>query len=448
MIKRTNAFALGLILIGLSAFGAGHGAEAQRIYFRNGDTLSGQMHGFDSRQGVQWQHASFTKPAWFGRSNLSGVFLRSLGSTNDVGWGRSVIRFANGDELMGRLHSITTNGFELETEAAGKLLIPRNQVATVWPRGTNDSVLYEGPNSDAVWTHGDINTTAGVNVGKWTFNNGAFVSAIPASVARNLNLPNEVRFDFRVQWQGFYRLAIGLHTDSLEPISLGARHLEPDFAPFYSLWLDNSVTELRVIPKEGDIRNMARVPLNFPPAKTNALISVFGSAKRKSVSIMADGRLIHEWVDTNGWSAGGKGIRFVHQGQGAVRLSEFRVSTWDAKTFPPLTVITHPKVDLLLDHAGKVAAGHLDVMTNGVFRFQSNGQWQERKYDDVRQLNFANDAVLNKHSTNESRVYLQGRGRLSGTLSRMNQTNALISVPGVGDLSLNSDRVVRLRFVP
>ncbi|MFT4688320.1 MAG: hypothetical protein ACKVHO_08250 [Verrucomicrobiia bacterium] len=443
--KRFAALATVALLTLAASTGTTAGAEEDgpSIHFRNGDTLRGVFHEFDGSKGVKWRHPSFKAAAWFGKTNVMGIYL-GPGESKLARAGRSVIQMANGDELTGRLISITTNGFEMETAAVGKLMIPRDRVRSVWPRGTNATDLYEGPQDDSLWTHGDMTAIKGIAVGKWLLSNGAFVSTTASSVARNLNLPNEVRIDFRLQWAGFFSLAIGLHTDSLEPISLNARHLEPDFAPFYSLWISNHQTELRVVPKEGEIRQLERVSQNFPPSRTNSVYSIFCSEKGKSVSIMADGRLIKKWIDPKGWSAGGKGIRFVHQGQGAMRISDLRVSRWDGASFTPMTVVSHPTFDLVLHN--RVQGGRLDVMTNGVFRFQSDKQWLNLPFASVRQMNFAGSSLNKAIATNATRIYLSGRGRLSGELNVLNSTNAIMDLPGVGKVSIKPDSIVRLKF--
>jgi hypothetical protein len=438
------AVAILLVLPSTTLFAAEE-EDGPRIYFRNGDTLQGTLHEFDAARGLKWRHPSFKGPAWFGRTNVIGVYLRE-GQPSTSTAGRSVVQMVNGDELSGRLVSITTNGFEMETIAVGKLTIPRNRVRSIWPRGTNATVLYEGPQDDRNWTHGDMTAIQGIKVGKWLLSNGSFISTTASSVARNLDLPNEVRIDFRLQWSGFFSLAIGLHTDSLEPISLNARHLEPDFAPFYSLWISNHQTELRVVPKEGEIRQLKRVSQNFPPSRTNTVYSIFCSEKRKSVSIMADGRMIQEWIDPKGWSAGGKGIRFVHQGQGVMRISDLRVSRWDGATFSPVTALSHPTVDVVLHNESRTVAGRLDVMTNGVFRFHSDQQWLNIPFANVRQMNFAGNSLSKQIDTNATRVYLNGRGRLSGELKTLNSTNAIMVLPSVGEISVKPDEIVRLRF--
>ncbi|MGK0200459.1 MAG: hypothetical protein ACI91J_003749, partial [Yoonia sp.] len=83
---------------------------------------------------------------------------------------------------------------------------------------------------------------------------------------------------------------------------------------------------------------------------------------------------------------------------------------------------------------------------NGVFRFQSDKQWLNLPFASVRQMNFAGSSLNKAIATNATRIYLSGRGRLSGELNVLNSTNAIMDLPGVGKVSIKPDSIVRLKF--
>lgn len=420
----------------------------QALYFRNGDSIKGKLVSIDLTNGVTWNRKGLTKPARFIATNLTEIFLttRPASDATDIPH-RSVIDFVNGDELIGNLISITNQEVVLESAATGNLKIPRPLIAGISPLPKTDRIIFDGIRTDTDWTHGDMSAVQGITVGRWHYHNASLVSGTASSIARNLDLPRSIRMDFDLYWHNMFSLAIALHTDSLEPISLNARDQEPDFAPFYSLWLSPTATELRVVPKTGPIRRLGSVFLRMTPGTNRAAVSIFAGEKRNSVALMINHRIVKEWVDPEGWSAGGKGIRFVHQGYGHVRIANLRVTKWNGGTMAPLTINGNPEVDVALMNDASARGGRLTSFTNGRFHFHSG--------ESVLPINFTNTARVNfalrgqqkpDGATNRVRVFFNGRGRLSGHLKSWNEKQTRLSVPGLGDLTLDSTSLGRIQF--
>lgn len=433
------------------AWGAGASAAAaieQSLHFRNGDSLKGQLVEMTSTDGVLWRRPELQQPIRFFSTNIAEIFLGArpaFDATN--GPARTLIRFANGDELIGSLVSITNDAILLDTSYAGRLKLPRNLVASLLPRGMNDSVIYDGIRDGSTWTHGDMSAVQGVPVGRWQFHNASLFSGAASSVARNMNLPFEIRIDFDLYWSDLFSLAIGLHTDSLEPISLNARELEPDFAPFYSLWISPTATQLRVVPKTGPIRQLGSVFMRLPPGANHVPFTIFTSKKRNSVTIMAAGRVVHDWIDPAGWSAGGRGIRFVHQGYGNVRIANLRITRWDGQGMPAATLPPNPEVDVVLLNGTSALGGQLTGFTNGVFHFSSGGQTRSLPFDQVTHAGFATKQwAAASGETGAIMVAFNGVGRLTGDLRSWNAKVAHLAVPGIGDIRVQSQALGRIRF--
>jgi hypothetical protein len=444
----TVAFlAIGVLIPAVGRSAATNAAD-QALYFRNGDSIQGRLVSIDLTNGVVWSRAGMAKPARFVATNLTEIFLTSRAAKDATNVPhRAVIQFANGDELVGNLISVGNQTVRVETSYAGKLSIPRKLVAGILPRPTNDRVIFGGIRTADDWTHGDMSAIQGITVGRWKYHNGSLVSGTASSVARNLDLPPTIRMDFDLYWHNMFSLAIALHTDSLEPISLNAREQEPDFAPFYSLWLSPTATELRVVPKTGPIRRLGSVFLRMAAGTNHAAVSIFASDQRKSVALMINHRIVKEWVDPNGWSAGGRGTRFVHQGYGHVRIANLRVTKWDGAGMAPLTIKGNPAVDVALMNDASARGGRLNGFTNGTFQFQSGESVLPIKFADTSQVNLALSGQQPAPApTNSVRVFFNGRGRLTGKLNSWTGRQTSLTIPGLGDLTLSSDTLGRIQF--
>ena len=420
----------------------------QSLHFNNGDSLKGQLVRMSPTNGVFWFRPEQKQPIRFASSNIAEIFLgdRPAFDAADTP-ARTLVRFANGDELVGNLVSITNDAILLDTTYAGRLTLPRDTVASLLPRAKNATVVYDGVRDGSTWTHGDMSAVQGVPVGRWRFHNASLYSGAASSVAKNLNLPDEIRMDFDLYWSDLFSLAIGLHTDSLEPISLNARELEPDFAPFYSLWISPTATQLRVVPKAGPIRQLGSVFMRLPPGTNQVPFSVFASKRRNSVTIMAAGRVVHDWIDPNGWSAGGKGVRFVHQGYGNVRIANLRVTKWDGKSMAAATLPANPDVDVLLINGTSALGGQLSSYTNGTFHFATGGQIRQVPFSQLTQAAFATKRL--RPTPTESgalQVAFNGIGRLRGELLSWDAKTAVMKTRLFGKVAIRSQALGRIRF--
>ena len=422
----------------------------ETVMFRNGDSLKGELISFDRTNGISWMRPELTKPVNFNFSSVTEVFLGSRPAMDAADSAtRTVIEFHNGNELVGSLISITNDQMLLDTAYAGQLKIPLNQVASILPRAKHDGVVFNALYDDKDWTHGDMSVVQGVAVGDWMYHNGSFVGGAAASVARGLDLPFDARMDFDLYWQNSFQIAIGLHTDSLEPISLNARDQEPDFAPFYSFALSQSVAYLRLVPKVGPIRQLGQPEiLRLTPGTNHTQVSIFSSQKRKSVALMMDGRLIREWVDPQGWSAGGRGVRFVHQGFGNVRIANLRVTKWDGQSLTPSRIRPNATVDVILFKKTAILAGRFAGFTNGEFHLATGGAVKTIPFNDLNQLNLAVQSYKKPaaNPTNQVTVYFTGRGRLTGQLENWDRQKAILTIPGLGEVSVRTQALGRLKF--
>ena len=421
----------------------------ETVLFRNGDSLKGELISFDRTNGIAWMRPELKKPVHFDFGSVTEIYLGTRPAMDAADSPtRTVLEFHNGNELVGSLLSITNDRVMLDTAYAGKLKIPLDQVATILPRARHDGVIFNALHDDKDWTHGDMSVIQGVAVGDWMYHNGSLVGGAAASVARGMNLPFQMRMDFDMYWQNSFQIAIGLHTDSLEPISLNAREQEPDFAPFYSFAMSQSVAYLRLVPKTGPIRQLGQPEiLRLTPGTNHAKVSIFTSDVRKSVALMMNGRLIREWIDPQGWSAGGRGVRFVHQGFGNVRIANLRVKKWDGKSLTPPRVQANANVDVMLFRDTAILAGQFAAFTNGAFHLSTGGAVKTIPFNELNQLSLATQrrrAMTN--DTNQVTVYFTGRGRLTGQLKGWGRDKAELSVPGLGDVSVRAQALGRIKF--
>ena len=237
---------------------------------------------------------------------------------------------------------------------------------------------------------GMVSTT--LNGGVWSYRDGAFYADRAASIARNVGLPDSARIEWDLIWEETMNMAIALYADRLQPVNLQNKESAEPFGGFYSLQLIHAqgVVRLLAITKENSNPDLGTIPFPSLSATNAAHFEVLVSKSRGSIALRIDGMLIHEWRDTNGFIGAGTGMRFVHQGQGKVKLSGFGVSEWNGDSDGTLSAQPESKEDRVKVADGEELKGMILGMGEGTLRFvTANGRPFNAPFESVRLVEFA-----------------------------------------------------------
>ena len=200
--------------------------------------------------------------------------------------------------------------------------------------------------------------------GQWVYRNGAFYANKPASLARDIGLPDVAEIEFDLTWKGALNLAIALYTDSLQPILLSSKDNGPDFGGFYSLRIQSVFMQLMRIKKHEALGQSSLGDLVVPSlSQSNRVhMDLRVSKPRHSIAMFIDGALIKQWIDPNGFAGEGKGVRFVQNPPGgAVKISNLRVSHWDGVFEDTRPAEVDPSRDTAWLSDGSAVAGTIRI---------------------------------------------------------------------------------------
>jgi hypothetical protein len=297
------------------------------LLLRNGDSLDGRLLSIDTSQVLRWKHPDVAEPIDF---KLAGVLQLDLHPPAPPDRGANCpckVSLARGDTLEGSLVSCDQETLVLQTWYAGPLSIPRNQVQSIsfYPT-TPDLFAAAGTNG---WTQGSAAGALGAQAGRWTFRGGAFYTAQSASIARDIKLPDSAEIQFDLAWSGAFGLSVALYTDSLQPMLIADKDKLPDFGAFYSMVFAGSIVQVARIKKMESLSYLS--PVFVPVAsQTNRIhVDVRASKQSSTLALAVDGQVLQVWQDTNGFIGQGTGMRFVHNGNGPVKVSNLRAAPWD-----------------------------------------------------------------------------------------------------------------------
>lgn len=418
----------------------------QALVFGNGDLLYGRLLSIDPKNGVRWQHPDVNEPVQFKMDNLAEIQLGHQQSPENSALYPCIVHLSNDDEMEGNLVTLDANQLVLETWYAGKVVIPRARVRVIVPVPTNLRMLYNGPSGLEGWTQAKV--TAPMNdVGEWYFRNGAFYATRAASIARDLKLPGMASIEFDLTWRGTLNVAVAIYTDSMQPISLRSKETEPDFAGFYSLQMNTYSVNLLMVNKADPLKNLGQVIVPTFSQKNNAHIALKVNKEERSITLLIDDVIVKQWIDDQKFGGEGSGMRFVHQGQGAIKLSNLRITQWDGRFEEKLPANASAQTDLALLLNRDKVAGSLRGIREGKVTFAIPESTLDVPIQRVTQILLAgNNAEPVRKLPESLRAYFERRGNLTFQLQSWDQKRVVGISPIFGRFEADPRAFDRIQF--
>ncbi len=406
----------------------------QTVLFRNGDLLAGKLNSIAADKSVVWQRSDVFQPIQFSGANISEIrFAPGKDSISTVS-NRCRLELRNGDSLEGKLIRLDAKTIALETTFAGEMVFPRNVVQSLEPLPPDREPIFVGPTGLEGWIMGKVNALAAGEAGEWKYANGAFYATHSSSIARDLKLPDAARIEFDVAWKGMLQSAIAIYTSHMQPINLANKDNEPDFGGFYSLQINSFVATLMPVKKNEPLKYLGQTPVPQFTQKNRAHIEIRASKKTSIVALFADGVLVKEWMDPDGFAGTGTGMRFVHQGgQGSIKLSNLRITEWDGKMDTKSTNVFVGKSDLANLANGDKVSGTLEVFRDDKVTFATSGTKLDIPFNRISEIQFAGEGNATPDELGANvRAFLHNGGRVTFRVERWNEQEVIGTSPNFG----------------
>jgi len=385
-----------VIPIRVSPPNGGTSQTPQVIEMLNGDSLSGTMLGYDLGTGVTWKNDAALGDIIFKSHSIARVKLQHALPPGVFPEKPSRLHFRNGDELIGELMMINESNISLNTWYGGVLNIPRSAVTHITPGGTTSSAIYDGPRDMSGWSGAGLRNGEGMVIKEqrglrkqkaainenngWIFRNQAFYSmASGPHIGRQVKFPDMVNLEFDLAWRGHFQLSTYFYTDKMQPYSGNA----------YNLTISSSNVYLQRVTSEGSA-NIGNINLSLR-GKNKGRFSICVNRKTRTVSLILDGEVKHQWEDALDFAGKGDGLMFVNQGSGALKLSGIRVSEWDGNLPAAGGRSSRANKDELRLAGNNVLSGELRFVRDGrvEFFFEGTGTEQKIPIDRVERIRFA-----------------------------------------------------------
>src|SRR5687767_6285436 len=359
------------------------------ILFRNGDLLFGQLNSIDRQNGIRWDRPDALSAFQFNAGNVSQVDFADVNRIQGTpSKNMCSVQLHNGDQLQGDLASYDGEKVILDTWFGGRLELPKSAVALIVPLGLPKPVLFSGPTGLEGWTMGKVTAGALVESGEWIYQNEAFYAMKSASIARDLKLPDSMSLQFDIEWRGFFHVAVALYTAYLHPINLANKETEPQFGGFYSLQLNPFSANLLPVKQNEPLRYLGQASLQHLAQTNAAHVDIRVNKSKKLIALVVNGTLVKQWTDED-FAGTGSSVRFVHQGQGAVKLTNIRVTEWDGTFEEPVMLTPNKTQDMARLKNGDRVIGNVKAIRDGKLSIEGAGTLLDVPITRVKQVELA-----------------------------------------------------------
>ena len=295
---------------------------------------------------------------------------------------------------------------------------------------------------------GKVNAVAVGEAGEWQYTNGAFYATRAASIARDLKLPEVASIEFDLAWKGMLQAAIALYTSYMQPVNLATKDNEPDFGGFYSLQINSFVSTLMPVRKNSPLKYMGQIPVPAFNQKNRAHIEIRANKPKNSIALLVDGVLVNEWIDTEDFAGSGTGMRFVHQGQGAIKMSNLRIAEWNGKMESKATNRSLFKEDVAKLLNGDKVPGSLETFRDGKLTFSTGNKKLDIPFERVSEIFFAGETNAVAETGPNIRAFFSGEGRVTFRVERWDQQSVIALSPNFGRATFTPTAFERLQLNP
>ncbi|MGZ8901115.1 MAG: hypothetical protein ACXW3Z_13560 [Limisphaerales bacterium] len=417
------------------------------ILFRNGDLLFGELQSIDQESGIRWHRSDALNAFQFAKERVTQVeFAVARPAEATPTTNMCSIQLQNGDQIQGDLVEYDGEKVTLDTWFAGRLVLPKAAISLIVPLGLPKPTLFAGPTGVEGWTMGKVTAGALVDSGEWVYQNGAFYALKSASIARDLKLPDSMSMQFDLEWRGFFHVAVALYTSYLQPINLANKETEPQFGGFYSLQLNPFSANLLPVKQAEPLRYLGQASLQQLSQTNSAHIDIRVSKSKKLLALLINGTVVKQWTDDD-FAGTGTGVRFVHQGQGAVKLKNLKVTEWDGLFDEPNLVTPNKTQDMARLKNGDRVIGNVKAIREGKMSIEGAGTVLDVPVTRVKQVELASAPLESEPTPQTVRAYFHsGQESLTFDLEKWTTDELTVSSKNFGSAIFKPHAFSRIVF--
>ncbi len=376
------------------------------VWLLDGSALHGGMAFLSPTDGLLWRHPNAAEALHFPFASLDSIQFTP--SQSQAGGGQQSLcrfRFANGDEIYGKIVGMDEAFLEMETWFSGALRADRKQVRSIAFLQNGYEVLYEGPNSLDEWAR-----SRGPN--GWSYRDGMLNATNRGVIGRDMKLKGSASVAFDLRWEGTFQMTAALHTETFD------HHIYSKGSYMFSL-RPNAASIQRIHPGAGTT-TLGDVVFTNLANQTKARFDLRSHRDKALFALLANNELIATWKDGRGFIAKGSGVSFsVWSSQPKLSLSRILVTEWDGVLESDWETAGDSAADGLLLINRDQPTGQIREIRDNRLRFHFRNRLEvDIPLERVRQIYLRQtELAVETPPDNEIRVSLAGGGNLSFALA-------------------------------
>lgn len=309
-----------VLMLGIAVSVQAGATDRDLLRFLDGSMLHGRLEEVGLESGVRWKHPDAANAVDFKPDNLAWIRFegtRPVERRNDP---TCHIRFRNGDEVLGRMLSLSEAAVEFSTWFGNRLSAPRESLRSLAFLSPGFRIIYEGPIGLEGWKRGrDPNA--------WKYQDGIFISTGVGVLGRDFQFRGSSRIEFDLQWNGTFSLIVPVYTAALDRFDYRSNS--------YMFYISRGYVSLQRVQAGAGVRNLGQGQIPGMQGKTRVHVEIRVNKPEAEMEIFIDGKRIRQWRDSGGFAGTGTGMAFFSQLNGPiVQISNIRVSAWDGYSDP------------------------------------------------------------------------------------------------------------------
>jgi hypothetical protein len=406
-----------LSLVSLAAFSSNLVAEPSSnlsvVNFANasGDRVSGSVVNMEGDL-LEFKSALFPKNVFFNKSAILDVELDQAEPSIDIDFTQADHvaelqlegRYGQEDKrdtLRGQLTQIADDHIILSTWYAGELKVQRDLIHSIKIK-SNQSGLYQGPNSLEEWDQGK-------SANSWKFENKALVTGKSrGAISKDISLLDQSVLKFKLQWKTSIALTLNLFADSPEVGKL---------ENFYELRMQSNYLQMKKViegERPPQINRMSNT--SYPHVTKSAEYAIYMDKKKGVFHIFINGTKVQTFTDSAVTpKLLGTSIYLRNENEKMMRISSMILEKWNGTIPTPedekaLNQLQGEGQRILLAN-GDAVIGKIGLIKNGMLDIKTEHADLKLPLYGIRDLKLpSTEDNKPKMETNDVKAHFKGGG--------------------------------------
>ncbi len=466
--------------------------ETDLLRFDNGDQIHGKFQGFGDKSAILWKrNKPEGEPIQFNASDIRQVILNSGKPDKSIA-NLSYVGNTNGDRIPGTVQEIDAKRVTVQTDFAGLLEFPRDQVAIIAPNPMGGRVLYHGPFDKSDWLQRTKKFQSGIPMDKdeaeiekesalWKFSGSAWYwknGANTTALTRESGMTDRTVLQFDVAWKNRLSFAVAFHADFKVPENAKANSDEPAQARqgsiadlphiFGSSYVLHLYSNYVVLYRSGFDEEKKPFTERLQSKNSALQLSNAGTCKieircnRNSgdIILFVDGKYVCDWKEKSDSSVNPeiKSEQYIGKGNGfgfmalmddsPIRLSDIIVADWNGIPDSARSLESDDSDIVLLNNGTDRFSGKISAIKDG--KLSLTGRYGNFSFPmaEIAEIRFAKSQLkaVADSAASEFKVRFHPQGTISGQVVSGTQKSIRLLNNAAGEINIDLGSASLLEF--